>query len=342
MATKTKNDVENQAVAVLPASEEVAVVLSNQMVTLIQEIVSIKTDTLRFLEATVSQVNRNAFEIGKRLCNLKESCQHGEWLAALAQVDYSEDTAQRMMRIYREYDPNVPTFQNLNYSQLVALFPVPVSERKEFIEENGVKNLSVSEIKKLIKQKEAAEKESSRLAKLLDTETDRRQKEQSAATEYRKQNQDLKKNLEGIKQDLFKSSGEIDKLKQDLEAAKSAPPVEVKVFEPSEQQIQEIHKKAYADAKADAEKEAAAAIDAEVEKRCAAFEEQIQRKTLEEDPGIIAVNLILGQIAPLLGLMSSELEKIDDPKITAKALRALESSLVDLFGDSWSNRHENQ
>ena len=67
MATKTKNDVENQAVAVLPASEEVAVVLSNQTVTLIQEIVSIKTDTLRFLEATVSQVNRNAFEIGKRV-----------------------------------------------------------------------------------------------------------------------------------------------------------------------------------------------------------------------------------------------------------------------------------
>jgi len=126
------------------------------------------------------------------------------------------------------------------------------------------------------------------------------------------------------------------------EAAKSAPPVEVKVFEPSEQQIQEIRKKAYADAKADAEKEAAAAIDAEVEKRCAAFEEQIQRKTLEEDPGNIAVKLILDQIAPLLGLMSSELDRIDDPKITGKALRALESSLVELFGDSWSNRHENQ
>ena len=110
------------------------------------------------MEAATAQVKRNSFEIGQRLCELKEKCAHGEWLVALGQVSYSEDTAQNLMRIYREYDPTVRAFQELNYSQLVALFPVPMDQRKEFVEENDLSGLSTRDIKKLIKQKEDAEK----------------------------------------------------------------------------------------------------------------------------------------------------------------------------------------
>ena len=340
MATKAKTK-EPEATPAVPASAE-PIPLSPNTETLIQEINELNTATYRFLEAAAFQISRNAFEIGKRLCELKEQCAHGEWLVALGQVQYSEDKAQRMMKIYREYDLEVKVFQNLNYSQMVALFPVPVAERQAFAEKNDVVNLSSAEIRRLIKQKETAEKENTRLAKQLDSEVGRREQEHKSATNLQKKNQDLEKNLEGIKRDLFRSSEEIEKLKQELEDAKSAPPTEVKVYEPSEQQIQKIRKDAYDQAKADADKEAAALIDAEVEKRCAIYDEQMQRKTYEADPGVMAVNVILNQIRPLFDLMEMELARMDDLKITKKTLRALEATLLEVFGDQWSSRHEDQ
>ena len=347
MATKTKTK-EAPPVPVEAAPAE-PIALSPETEGLIQEINDLKTATYRFLEAAVYQANRNCFEIGERLCKLKEQCKHGEWLVALAQVDYSEDTAQRMMKIYREYNPNIKAFQDLNYSQLVALFPVPVDQREAFVVDNGISKQTTTEIRKLIKQKETAEKENARLSGLLETAIEGRKKEQQAAFDYKDQkdkalaeNKTLKKNLESQKKDIFKYAAEIEDLKKQIEDAQTAPPTEVKVYEPSEQQIRQIRDKAYAEAKADAEKEARAMIDEEVERRCAIYDEKMQRKTLEEDPGVQAVNLILNQLLPLLGLMSSELDKIDDPAITQKALRGLEASMVEFFGEAWSRRHEDQ
>lgn len=336
MATKTKTK-EPEATPAVPAPAE-PIPLSQNTETLIREINELNTATYRFLEAAAFQISRNAFEIGKRLCELKEQCAHGEWLVALGQVQYSEDKAQRMMKIYREYDLEVKVFQNLNYSQMVALFPVPVGERQAFAEKNDVPNLSVTEIKQLIKQKETAEKENARLAKQLDSEISRREQQEKATAT----NKDLQKRLESSNKDLMKSAGEIDKLKKELEVARSTPPTEVKIYEPSELQIEEIRKKAYDQAKADADKEAAAAIDAEVEKRCAIYDEQMQRKTYEEDPGIMAINVILNQIRPLLDLMDMELARIDDPKIAKKTFCAIDASFLDVFGDQWSKRHEDQ
>lgn len=347
MATKTKE--KEAALTPAEAPSEELIPFSVETEGLIREINEIKTATYRFLEAAVYQANRNCFEIGERLCKLKEQCKHGEWLVALAQVDYSEDTAQRMMKIYREYNPNIKAFQDLNYSQLVALFPVPVDQREAFVVDNGISKQTTTEIRKLIKQKETAEKENARLSGLLETAIEGRKKEQQAAFDYKDQkdkalaeNKELKKSLESQKKDLFKDASEIDKLKKEIEELKAAPPTEVKVFEPSQQQIEQIRKKAYEEAKADADKEARAMIDSEVEKRCAIYDEQMQRKVLEEDPGIQSVNLILNQLLPLLGLMSSELDKIDDPAITQKALRGLEASMVEFFGEAWSRRREDQ
>ena len=121
------------------------------------EINAIKTETFRFLETAYSYANRSTIEIGKRLTEAKEIVPQGEWTAWLEQnVSYSVDTAQNLMRIFREYSD--PAFEKLGYSQLVAMFALPAPERKEFVEQNAVEDKSAREIKELIKQKADAER----------------------------------------------------------------------------------------------------------------------------------------------------------------------------------------
>ncbi|MDO4540537.1 MAG: DUF3102 domain-containing protein, partial [Syntrophomonadaceae bacterium] len=54
--------------------------------------------------ATERLVLMNAVEVGQRLYEAKTIVKYGEWRDWLrADVDYSDRTAQRLMRLYREY-----------------------------------------------------------------------------------------------------------------------------------------------------------------------------------------------------------------------------------------------
>ena len=55
-------------------------------------------------EQTKRQMLAASMEIGARLCEAKELVGHGEWEKWLCEnVDYSQSTANNLMRIYREY-----------------------------------------------------------------------------------------------------------------------------------------------------------------------------------------------------------------------------------------------
>ncbi len=124
------------------------------------EINSIKAQTRMF--ALCSSI-----EIGRRLIEAKDMLEHGQWGSWLKEsVDYSQSTAENLMRIFKEYGAEqLPLFGdnaksqalgNLGYTQAVALLGLPADQREAFAETNDVANMSTRELQEAIrKQKEA-------------------------------------------------------------------------------------------------------------------------------------------------------------------------------------------
>lgn len=110
----------------------------------------------------------NSIEIGRRLVEAKEIVGHGEWSNWLEKsVDYSQRTANDLMRIFNEYGSsqisllgdnlNSQTYANLSYSKALALLGIPKEEREEFVKENNVDDMSTRELQKAIKEKQKLE-----------------------------------------------------------------------------------------------------------------------------------------------------------------------------------------
>ena len=103
-------------------------------------------------------------EIGRRLIEAKAQLSHGEWLPWLEEkVEFSEVTAQRFMRLAREYE-NPSLVTGLGASKALILLALPASEREEFVAEkhqvNGVEKsvleMSKRELEKAIKERDDA------------------------------------------------------------------------------------------------------------------------------------------------------------------------------------------
>ena len=100
-------------------------------------------------------------EIGRKLNEAKALVPHGMWEEWLVEnVDYSQSTANNLMRIATEYGDeqvslfsgksNSETFASLTYSQAVALFALPMDQRQEFVENHDMEDLSTRELKEEI------------------------------------------------------------------------------------------------------------------------------------------------------------------------------------------------
>lgn len=113
-----------------------------------------------------------AMDIGKLLIEAKSVVPHGEWGAWLEEnVSYSTTTANDMMRLYTEYgDSQIPIdggpsneelFGAIAPSKALALLALPEQDRRDFIQENNVDDMSVrtlrEEIARVKAEKEAAE-----------------------------------------------------------------------------------------------------------------------------------------------------------------------------------------
>ena len=132
------------------------------------EIVAAEINSIKFQTRNVLLFN--SIEIGKRLTEAKEMMEHGQfgkWLAEA--VDYSQSTANNLMKIYEQYgadqgalfgdNSKSQTFGNLSYSQAVALLGIPAEEREQFIEDNNAAELSIRELKAKIKEYEEKNKQ---------------------------------------------------------------------------------------------------------------------------------------------------------------------------------------
>lgn len=193
------------------------------------------------------QAGAAILEIGRRLNEAKAQLSHGEWLPWLEEkVEFSEVTAQRFMRIAREYE-NPSLVTDLGASKALQLLALPASERDEFIaekhevsgQEKTVLEMSKRELAQAIKERDEARKKASELEHTMEEQLEeqrtvydtdmadiqgRLEEAENRAAGYAKKLEDAKARAEA---DLEKAKKDIESLKAEL--AEAMVPADVAV-----------------------------------------------------------------------------------------------------------------
>lgn len=159
--------------------------------------------------------------IGRCLTEAKQAIPHGEWLPWLNErVEFSERTARRFMKLYRECS-NRPALADLGASKALMLLALPDSERDQFMEDHNVIDMSARQLEQAIKDRDEARKAA-----------ETAQAEASAAEQARaKMAEDmalLNARLSGAQEDREQAAQAVARLEAQLAELKEKP-VEVAV-----------------------------------------------------------------------------------------------------------------
>ena len=101
-------------------------------------------------------IGRSIVVIGQALREAKGQLAHGAWGDWLRdRVNFSQGTAENYMRIAEQVHGD-STLLDLPYTKILALLAVPETEREQFAQDNQVEDKSVSEIKRLIRERDEA------------------------------------------------------------------------------------------------------------------------------------------------------------------------------------------
>ena len=187
------------------------------------EIVAAEINTIK--NQTKRLVLSASVEIGRRLEEAKSLVDHGQWQQWLKdKVDYSQSTADNLMRISREYgdeqvnlfsnESKSQTFANLSYSQAVALFALPADDREEFVKSNDVDDMTSRQLQEAIKAQKKAE------AEKADAEAAKESAEQ-AKRAAEKERDSLRSKVDELALDAGKKAEEAIQLSDKLKAAQS-------------------------------------------------------------------------------------------------------------------------
>ena len=189
--------------------------------------IEIITEEIQFYKQTAGAA---ILEIGKRLCEAKAMLNHGEWCDWLQnKVDFSEVTAQRFMRISKEYQNPSPV-TDLGVSKALILLALPRFERDEFVaekhvvngEEKSVNEMSKRELEAAVREKnEALERENEANAKIAEL-NEQLEQEKKAGAETEKALEDAIAEVEALKnapqEKAELSEDEINKIRNEAEA----------------------------------------------------------------------------------------------------------------------------
>lgn len=196
-----------------------------------------------------NQAGDAILSIGACLNEAKAILTHGEWLPWLTeQVEFSERTAQRFMRLANEWT-NPTALSDLGASKALSLLALPAEDRAAFIEAphevNGKEKLVIDmtsrELEQAIKDKKAAEEKASGLQEALDI-----QKKLTADK------------LAEAKEEVASKDAAVAQLQKELETLKKRP-VEVAVMEVDAAAIEKAKAEAVAEMQAKIDKAKAAA-----------------------------------------------------------------------------------
>jgi len=225
----------------------------------IQEKRNIETITAE-IQFYKQQAGISILEIGHRLNEAKEQLEHGEWLGWLEkEIEFSEGTAQRFMRLSREYS-NPALVADLGSSKALILLALPATDREDFVEETHVvdgKEKKVTDMSK--RELDVAVKE--RAAAL-----DAKKAAETIAEEARKTAEELSKKLEsaqalidGAQREAEKNAEELAAVQKELSEVKGSDSELPE--EAGQQMMEDIRKQIAAEVKKETEEKLKKKID---------------------------------------------------------------------------------
>lgn len=193
-------------------------------------------------------------EIGRRLVEAKEALPFGEWGEWLGrEVGFSQSTANNYMRLFEEYGASQITifgatvdsqsFANLPYSKALALLAIDREERENFVKEVDAENLSLSELKQAIRERDSEREKNAELEKKYEEAVQRRIEAEAAADGRR----DLEKKVKELENSLSEAKEEKSALKEKLKKAKENPKIPDEKLEEIKESAQVEAKKSIAD-----------------------------------------------------------------------------------------------
>lgn len=267
-----------------------------------------------------SRAGEAILRIGQCLIEAKEMLPHGEWLPWLEErVEFSQRTAQNFMRLAREWT-NTQVLADLGYAKALTLLALPPAEREEFLAEEhvvsgevkSVTDMSVRELKKAVKERDAA---------LRQAELDRAEKD--AAEQARNK----------LEADLAFANERLAGLRDELEELRSRP-VDVAVESASEEELAQARAEGEAAKAAELAELQRALEEAEAarraaEERLAAAQKAGGRTAVAADQDLAQFAVYFEQSQDLANKMHGLLRKVrnrEDPSAADKleaALRAL-------------------
>lgn len=111
------------------------------------------------IRAHVSNIAGDYIGVGVDLMEIKAQSEHGQWMKTLAELGFSQASADNYMKVAREYGLTGSPLAALPYSKALALTALPAGEREAFAQEIGADDKSAREIARLIREKQSLEKE---------------------------------------------------------------------------------------------------------------------------------------------------------------------------------------
>ena len=156
-----------------------------------------------------SMVN-NALEIGLDLIDMKDACQHGEWMPWLKEIGLSASTAANYMRIAREVNGDSKVAQ-LPYTKILALMAAPKEDREALAE--TAESMSAAEIRKLTEERNKA-------AEAANMETARADQAEADAKMFNQEAANLRNKVSVMQNELNKQTQYAESLREELEKAK--------------------------------------------------------------------------------------------------------------------------
>jgi len=206
------------------------------------------------------QAGESILEIGKRLNEAKEQLEHGEWLGWLeTKVEFSDATAQRFMRLAREFTNPSPV-TDFGSTKALILLALPPAERDAFVEETHVVNgeekpvfdMSKRELEKAVRERAEALK-AKEAAEAAEAEARR------SAEAHAKRLAEVDEHAIKIADELRLLKAEKAKMENELTVLRNAeitlPPEE------GQQTIEAMRKEVAAEAKKEAEEKLKKKID---------------------------------------------------------------------------------
>jgi len=123
----------------------------------IYEINQLKTEVILL----ANQMATNILEIGRRLSDIREMVEHGQWDVWVRQnLPFSRRWANQYIKAYKEFG-NSST--QLPAKKMFLLLELPAEEREGFIKGNRVDEMTTRELQQAVKEKKALEEENRQL-----------------------------------------------------------------------------------------------------------------------------------------------------------------------------------